>query len=135
MLYLIVEKYGHVTDLAELVPLSLKIARFKIMAGIRTVVRRGENTAVPVDELPLADARLNPAQEAERNQTTDRLKAALATLGERCRDLMRYKLQGKPFPEIQRIFKLASINTVYTWDFRCRKQLIEAMGGSWEGKK
>jgi RNA polymerase sigma-70 factor (ECF subfamily) len=25
-----------------------------------------------------------------------------------------------------------SINTVYTWDFRCRQHLLELMGGSWE---
>ena len=28
------------------------------------------------------------------------------------------------------VFK--SINTIYTWDFRCRKQLLERMGRSWE---
>ena len=27
-----------------------------------------------------------------------------------------------------------SINTVYTWDFRCRKHLLELMGGDWEPK-
>lgn len=25
-----------------------------------------------------------------------------------------------------------SINTIYTWDLRCRKQLLDLMGGSWE---
>ena len=25
-----------------------------------------------------------------------------------------------------------SINTIYTWDARCRKELLELMGGSWE---
>jgi RNA polymerase sigma-70 factor (ECF subfamily) len=26
----------------------------------------------------------------------------------------------------------ATINTVYTWDFRCRQELLERLGGSWE---
>jgi RNA polymerase sigma-70 factor (ECF subfamily) len=26
----------------------------------------------------------------------------------------------------------SSINTIYTWDLRCRKQLLALMGGSWE---
>ena len=25
-----------------------------------------------------------------------------------------------------------SINTIYTWDARCRKRLLDLMGGSWE---
>jgi len=51
----------------------------------------------------------------------------------------RYKT---PFPEIQQIFGERSINTIYTWDSRCRKQLLVLMGGCWdtipltgEGKK
>jgi RNA polymerase sigma-70 factor (ECF subfamily) len=48
---------------------------------------------------------------------------------------MRLKLQGKAFPEIQKIMGAAAINTIYTWDHRCRKNLLEAMGGSWEPPK
>jgi RNA polymerase sigma-70 factor (ECF subfamily) len=134
VLQLLHEKYSHVTDLTELLPLSLKIARFKIMSGLRTEIRRGEHNLLPVEDLPLSDFRLNPAEQAERNQRLSRLKAALDTLGERCRQLIRYKLQGKSFPEIQALFQVSSINTIYTWDFRCRKQLLEALGGSWEAR-
>jgi len=28
-----------------------------------------------------------------------------------------------------------SINTIYTWDFRCRKKLLEKLGGSWDDSK
>ena len=49
--------------------------------------------------------------------------------------MLRLKLQGKTFPEIQAILKVESINTIYTWDSRCRKQLIELMGGKWESSK
>lgn len=128
------EKYSHVTDLTELLPLSLKIARFRIMSGVRMEIRRGEHNPLPADNLPLPDLRLNPAEQAEHNQRLARLTAALQTLGERCRRLIRYKLEGKTFPEIQALFEVASINTIYTWDFRCRKQLLEALGGSWEAR-
>jgi RNA polymerase sigma-70 factor (ECF subfamily) len=57
---------------------------------------------------------------------------ALQQLGERCRKLFRLKLQGHTFPEIQQIFGERSINTIYTWDSRCRKQLLDLMGGRWE---
>jgi len=53
-------------------------------------------------------------------------------MGERCRELFRLKLQGRTFAEIQQLLGAASLNTVYTWDHRCRKQLLEALGGSWD---
>jgi RNA polymerase sigma-70 factor (ECF subfamily) len=59
----------------------------------------------------------------------------MGQLGERCRELMRLKLQGKNFLEIQKAMGASSINTVYTWDFRCRKHLLELMGGGWEPKR
>jgi len=58
--------------------------------------------------------------------------AAVSQMGERCRKLFGLKLEGKGFAEIQTIMGVGSINTIYTWDFRCRKHLLELMGGSWE---
>ena len=65
----------------------------------------------------------------------ERLAHALSRLDKRSRELMRLKLQGKSFPEIQKIMGVASINTVYTWDFRCRQRLLELMGGDGERAK
>ena len=86
---------------------------------------------MPVEDLPLADPAANPERATARKLTVDRLRAAMGELGERCQ-LLKYKLQGKSFPETQKLMKAASINTVYTWDSRCRKELLERMGGSWE---
>ena len=85
-----------------------------------------------MEDLPIASAEPDPAAQAENKEQLARLKAAMLSLGERCRELIRYKLEGKSFPEIQRLLQAASINTIYTWDLRCRKQLLEAMGGKWE---
>ncbi len=128
-------KYSHVTDMTELVPLALQITRFKMMSGVRTEVRRGEARSVPVEDLPLADPAPDPEAIARRREQTGRLKKALESLGERCREMLRHKLEGRSFAELQAIYKAASINTIYTWDFRCRKQLMDAMGGDWEGKR
>lgn len=134
VLQLLHEKYSHVNDLNDLVPLALKIARYKIMAGVRTGHRRGEDTAIPVEDLPLASHEASPADEWERKEQLARLQAALGSLGERCRSLIRWKLAGKTFSEIQDLFQAASINTIYTWDLRCRKQLMEALGGPLHSK-
>jgi RNA polymerase sigma-70 factor (ECF subfamily) len=61
----------------------------------------------------------------------DRMKVAFGKLGERCRELFRYKLAGLPFPEIRTKMGAASVNTVYTWDLRCRQRLRELMGDAW----
>jgi RNA polymerase sigma-70 factor (ECF subfamily) len=132
VLILIHEKYSHVEPFDELLPLALRIVRFKMMGLRRKTVRHGEHTAVPVDELPLADGAADPLMQAERHETATRLKRAVGQLGERCKKLLALKLDGKTFAEIQTILGAASLNTIYTWDFRCRKQLTELMGTDWE---
>jgi RNA polymerase sigma-70 factor (ECF subfamily) len=121
------EKYAAVDRIEELLPLSLEIARFKIWGARRKTVRRGETTQVSVDDLPLASQEADPLEQTERRQRLDNLEAALLQLGERCRELFRLKLEGHSFPEIQKRLKVESLNTLYTWDFRCRKQLAEKL--------
>lgn len=135
VLMLLEEKYPQVTQLDELLPLSFKIMRFKITGVRRKAVRHGEHTQVSVDDIQLPDSCQDPAMDMERKQILERLEQALARLGDRCKELYRLKLEGRTFPEIQKIMGIRSINTIYTWDFRCRKQLLEWMSGSWERRK
>ena len=126
------EKYPTLDRAEDLVPLSLEIARFKIVAARRKIVRRGEHTQVSVDDLPLAGSGASPYEQAAYRERVGRLETALESMGDRCRELFRLKLQGHNFPEIQKRMKVGAINTLYTWDFRCRKQLLELLGGEWE---
>ncbi len=98
----------------------------------RKALRRGEYSQESVEDLPLADAGDNPLTQLDQKQRVDRLLTTITQLGERCRELFRWKLEGKSFPEIQQLMGQLSINTIYTWDLRCRKQLLALMGGSWE---
>ena len=98
----------------------------------RKAVRRGEYTQVSVTDIPLPDLDASPADYVERKEMLERLTRAMGQLGDRCRELMRLKLQGRTFPEIQKIMGAGAINTIYTWDHRCRKNLLELMGGDWE---
>ena len=126
------DKYAQVTELTELVPLAFQILRFKMLDAHRKSFRRGEYNQESVDELPLADPGDDPAQQLERKQTVERLVQAMNQLGARCRELFTWKLEGKSFPEIQKLMGQNSVNTIYTWDLRCRKQLLSLMSGSWE---
>ena len=126
------DKYAHVTELTELVPLAFQVLRFKMLDAHRKSLRRGEYNQESVDDLPLADPGDDPATQLDQRQRVDRLLAAIGQLDERCRELFKWKLEGKSFPEIQTLMNQTSINTIYTWDLRCRKQLLSLMGGSWE---
>jgi RNA polymerase sigma-70 factor, ECF subfamily len=67
----------------------------------------------------------------EHQELIEQLARAMGQLGERCRRLMRLKLEGRTFAEIQKIMGAGTINTIYTWDHRCRQRLLELMGGDW----
>jgi RNA polymerase sigma-70 factor (ECF subfamily) len=132
VLVLLHEKYSHVTRLEELLPLSFQIIRFKLVSLRRKAARRGEYTQVSVDEIQTPDPTSDPLVDLERREMSLRLGAAINELDGRCRELFRLKLAGKGFAEIQKALGAKTINTVYTWDARCRKRLLELMGGSWE---
>ena len=132
VLMLLHEKYPHVHAVEELVPLALKIVRFKLAALHRKHIRHGDYTAVPVDDLPVAASDPPPDELYARRERAERLRAALAGLGERCKEIFRMKLSGMSFEEIREALGVAAINTVYTWDFRCRKQLLARLGGSYD---
>ena len=126
------EKYPQVTEMTELVPLSFQILRYKMLDHHRKTLGRGEYNQESIDDRPVADCEGDPSVQAEQKQRVGQLIDALHQLGERCRELFRLKLQGHTFPEIQQLFGERSINTIYTWDSRCRKQLLSLLGGSWD---
>ena len=126
------EKYSDVNELTELVPLAFQILRYKMADLHRKTLRRGEYNQESLDERPLVDPGEDPSEQAEQHERVDHLIECVQQLGERCQQLFRLKLEGHTFPEIQQILGTRSINTIYTWDSRCRKQLLMLMGGRWE---
>jgi RNA polymerase sigma-70 factor (ECF subfamily) len=126
------EKYPEVERIEELLPLSLQIMRFKMVGLRRKVQRRGESGQVSVEEIQLPDSGTSPEMYARREELLRRLTAAIEKLPPRCKEMFRLKLLGKTFAEIQQELNAGSINTVYTWDSRCRKSLLDALGGAWE---
>lgn len=135
-LLLLTTKYGHLDALADLVPLSMRIARFMLMNHWRKSRR--------AQLVPLEDATEGP-QEGPRTADVeasvvqrlllDDLLKAIALLGERCRRLLGLKLEGRDFEEIRVQMSAASINTVYTWDNRCRAELRERLRPHWDGSR
>lgn len=132
VLCLLTEKYPTVREIEDLLPLSFRILRLKMLAWRRKASRRGEDRSVPVDGLPLQSSTPDPHRAAERRDLLLRIERALRGMGERCRELLRHKLLGRSFGQIQELMGARTMATVYTWDHRCRKQLLQALGGHWE---
>lgn len=126
------EKYGHVTQMEELVPLALQILRFKLAGHWRKQTRRHERTQLQAEECSLPSDGPDPETTLARKELLTRLSEGIARMGDRCKELFRLKLEGRSFPEIRQRMGAEALNTVYTWDHRCRKQLLEWMGGRWE---
>lgn len=124
-------KYADKDRPEDLLPIAFQVLRFKLIEFRRKATRRGEWDTAQVDELPLADTSDDQAVIFERRELQARLEAAIGKLDGRCRDLFRLKLEDKSFEEIRREMGAAAINTVYTWDHRCRQRLLELMGGEW----
>src|SRR5579863_746660 len=118
VLILLHEKYGNLDRLEDLLPPSLQIVRFKMLAHRRKARRHGEFTQVAADEIQMPDGRTDALTALEQREARERLIATIAEMGERCRKLLALKLEGKSFAEIQAILRAGSINNVYTWDFR-----------------
>jgi RNA polymerase sigma-70 factor, ECF subfamily len=127
VLILLHEKYGDLDRLEDLLPLSLKIVRFKMLAHHRKARRHGEFTQVSADDIQMPDGRTDALTAMEQREARERLIAAISNMGARCRKLLALKLEGKSFAEIGTALGVSSINTVYTWDFRCRQQLMESI--------
>src|SRR5271156_606225 len=127
VLILLHEKYGDLDRLEDLLPLSLKIVRFKMLAHRRKARRHGEFTQVPADEIQMPDGRTDALTALEQQEARERLMASISKMSERCQKLLALKLEGKNFTEIQAALGAGSINTIYAWDFRCRQQLAESM--------
>jgi RNA polymerase sigma-70 factor, ECF subfamily len=134
VLIVLEEKYAHVEPIEELVPLAMQIMRFKMVALRRKLVRRGETGSVSVDDVQLPDPAADVASHIEKRELLDRLATAISHMGDRCRELFRLKLLGRSYAEIQHELGAASINTVYTWDARCRRELLERVGGNWRAR-
>jgi RNA polymerase sigma-70 factor (ECF subfamily) len=132
VLLLLAAKYPDKTAPEDLLPLAFRILRFKLMAYRRKRVRRGEDAQVDPSVIdvvtPGHDQSLDADWTLRRRELAERLVRALRQLGPRCRELFRLKIEGLDFRAIQVAMRAASINTVYTWDARCRRRLHLLLG-------
>ena len=125
-LMLLNQKYAHLSSRDDLVPLAVRIMQFKI----RTLRRGNRPGEVPPDDVPIPDTAPGPETTAHFEELRRKLLTAIETLGPRCREIFSLKLLGYNFIEIKERMGANSIDTIYTWDFRCRKDLKKLTGAA-----
>jgi RNA polymerase sigma-70 factor, ECF subfamily len=125
-LLLMTQKYSDVREREDLMRLAIGVAKNMIRK-----VRRGDArySELVEDGHPVADQRADFAAELEREQIVTRLLAAVRELGQRCRDVLRLRIEGRTSEDLMRLLGAGSIDTVYTWEHRCRKSLMKTLGG------
>lgn len=138
-LLVLTTKYAHVEPLDELVALGIGIAQRKCLAAWRKQARRGrlgettlpepgEDGRDPIDEAEGREP--DPERLALHRQRVALLVEAASRLGDRCRFLLRRKLEGASLAEIAQEAG-RPVNTVYSWDHRCHERLKQLLGELW----
>jgi RNA polymerase sigma-70 factor, ECF subfamily len=127
-LLLLSTKYAHLSSLSDLVPLSMRIVRLKLMNHWRKAKRAPVLSVDGPNPPPEPKAAEDVEDQVQKRMMLDGLLRGIDKLSERCRQLMKLRLEGREFEEIRQLMSVDSINTVYTWDNRCRKSLRETLG-------
>src|SRR6186997_135326 len=68
VLFLLHEKYAHVTDLTDLVPLAFQVLRYKMLDAHRKALRRGEYNQESVENLGMAASGGTPETQLDQKQ-------------------------------------------------------------------
>jgi RNA polymerase sigma factor (sigma-70 family) len=127
------EKYPEKRDLAEMVQISIGVARHKIAQFHRDRQRMPDISDAAADRLEFHYAQ-NPHsgkrvfERLSAREDTDRLLLGMLKLPERCRELMRLKLiEQKSYAEIRSITGISG--NVYEMARRCFQALLRNVGG------
>lgn len=110
-------RYLHLDKAEDLLPLAITIIRNKAYE----LYRRNRTGQLP-EEYDPPDAGHDLAEDTRIAIFQQRLEEGLLKLGERCRRIFQDKLDGYSFVEIAHRMQ-EPVNTIYTWDLRCRKPL------------
>jgi RNA polymerase sigma-70 factor (ECF subfamily) len=121
-LMLLERRYPHLDQLGDLIPLSIRIMSLKIK-GLRRTAGRRKIVDTPVDEMPVQDETPDAGEQLAMNERRKSFFDALNKLGERCRRLLLLKLDGHRLTEIREMMGADNMQLLYTWDFRCRKEM------------
>jgi RNA polymerase sigma factor (sigma-70 family) len=135
-LVLLATKYAHVGAPEELVAIGARIVAFKRAALWRKATRHraaGETRVAddfPAEPLDATSDAPDPEKVARARQRLSMFVEAASQLDGRCRQLLRRKLEGASFAEIAAELG-RSVNTVYSWDYRCHQRLKTFLAERW----
>jgi RNA polymerase sigma factor (sigma-70 family) len=134
-LMLLPEKYPRVERISDLLPLAMRVMQLKMMDYKRGQFRRHEHTRQDPEDLDLADLGLRPDEILEAKEFAAHMAAAMARLGPKCREILRFRMEGLTTGQIQERLANISAETVNMRVFHCRQRLRQLMELPWKGER
>jgi RNA polymerase sigma-70 factor (ECF subfamily) len=122
VMIVLIEKYSHLDDVEDLLPVAFQTAKFKWVAQIRKIRRRGEDQYLPIEESILASREPGPDDQILERERRQALLTAVGRLTGQCQELLTLQLAGTSLIEIIRQLGVPS-GTIYARSNRCRKAL------------
>ncbi len=124
---LLISKYPHLHSEEDLVPLGIASSR-----RVRWSLIRKEK----LDKVTPLSSTLDPQSPDEdpeglavRAQRQAQIEEHILTLGDRCRDIFQYLVEGFSYEETAQRMG-ANLDTLYVWVHRCKKKLKDCIGGA-----
>jgi len=121
----LITNYKHLDKPSDLVPLSVRIAKYKMLEFRRRKMRGGSQLPDYWDDSD--DRAVSAEQDLIHQSRLEQLRAALKEMGSPCLEMLRMMLQGAGSEVIQQAFDLTA-NAFHVRMYRCRQQLAGAMG-------
>jgi RNA polymerase sigma-70 factor (ECF subfamily) len=116
-------KYSDKDSVDEILKIAIGIMKRLLLAYYGS----GKIETVPAESITARDDAPDPEQQARFRQLQANIMQAIEKLGGRCRQLFLLKLDGYTFQEIGKKLGANTIDTVYTWDFRCKRDLARLL--------
>ena len=129
---LLYEKYGDISDTTELLRISFKVVKFKIINMIRKDARQKTEMLPDEQWRYFKDDGTSPEFKLIIDQKRNQILEAISKLAKRCRNLIRMKLMGCSTKEIAKELGASSENSIYVWDHRCRANLKKTLADKFD---
>jgi RNA polymerase sigma-70 factor (ECF subfamily) len=123
VMVVLLRRYPHLTKEEDLTKVAFTI---KAKVGLEEFSRRQPLQEPENGWEQLIDAKPTPESAVIQREVFNRLQAGIAKLGERCKELIRYRLSDMESKEIAGILKM-SLATLFVTEKRCRDRLKKFM--------
>ncbi len=126
----LIRRYPNVTELEDMIPLTIKIATNVIYHAWRDKTKAARHESI--DELDYRADHVSQEEHSHWRGLADRVIGILRSkrVKPRCMKLFQMIYEGYDFEQIRQQMGEQNKQVIFNWVFRCRKQIFDELGGS-----